>query len=446
MTKKKRSSSKTLQTAREAGYFGKKMLASAKAASLEGRPTAWSMADWWVGSTIARAMGVEIVFPENYGAFCAAVGVAESNLDYAGNDGFASTLCGYARNCIGYTRKLKENNFFVPEDAPGGGMAKPAFLLACGVVCDTRYKWFQALGRYLDVPVWTVEIPQTGAAEYFLDGNIEANIKFMVKELREFILFLERILGKKMDWDILSERVDTLFKTHQLTHEVTLLRKAVPSPMVSTDFWSLMIPHLYIPDDIEALEFYKRVYKEVKHKVDNKIGAIPNEKYRIMFSELPPWHSLGFFDEVAEKHGIAFVIESWGYHVPAPLTDEETKGSADPLELLARHTYNKFHHAAPTARKYDTDPPIFMAPYIEWAADYKADGLMCHPLLSCRPATYTLMHLRNLLMQKFKVPSVVVEGDIVDLRVFNEDEAYAKTDAFVETMDYYREIRKKEGL
>jgi hypothetical protein len=41
---------------------------------------------------------------------------------------------------------------------------------------------------------------------------------------------------------------------------------------------------------------------------------------------------------------------------------------------------------------------------------------------------------------------VVVEGDIVDLRVFNEEEAFAKMDAFVETMDYHRELRKQEGL
>lgn len=40
----------------------------------------------------------------------------------------------------------------------------------------------------------------------------------------------------------------------------------------------------------------------------------------------------------------------------------------------------------------------------------------------------------------------MVEGDIVDLRVFNVDEAYAKMDAFIETMDHYREVRKREGF
>lgn len=444
--KKKRSSAKTLQTAREAGYFGKKMLARTRSAVEAGQPVGWAMVEWWLGATIAKAMGVEMVFPENYGAFCAASRTAEANLDYSENDGFPSTLCGYARNCLGYTRRLKENGFVIPADATGGGMPKPDFLLACGAACDARYKWFQALGRYLDVPVWLLEFPQTGSREYFLPGNKEENIRFMVGELRSFVSFLESLLGRKMDWDALAERLDILFKTHALAHAVDRLRLAVPSPAMSTDFWALMIPHLYLPDDPETLAFYGRVYDEVKYKVDHNIGAVPNERYRMMFAELPPWHTLGFFDEVAERHGVAFAFESWNYHVPPPLPAGEKEGIGDPLELIARYSYHKFHHGADAGVKYGVDPIIFTAPYLEYVQDYRIDGLMCHPLVSCRPATYTLMHLRNVLLEKFKVPSVVVEGDIVDMRVFNEEEAHAKMDAFIETMDYHRELRRKEGL
>ena len=33
-----------------------------------------------------------------------------------------------------------------------------------------------------------------------------------------------------------------------------------------------------------------------------------------------------------------------------------------------------------------------MAPYLQWAEDYRADGIMIHSLLSCRPGTFTLLH------------------------------------------------------
>ena len=74
--KKKATSAKSMETAREAGYFGKKMMKNAYKAQQEGLPVAWSMVTWWQGELIAKAMGIELVFPENYAAFCAEIGRA----------------------------------------------------------------------------------------------------------------------------------------------------------------------------------------------------------------------------------------------------------------------------------------------------------------------------------------------------------------------------------
>jgi hypothetical protein len=56
------------------------------------------------------------------------------------------------------------------------------------------------------------------------------------------------------------------------------------------------------------------------------------------------------------------------------------------------------------------------------------------------------LHTKNTLENKLKIPGVVIDGDIIDLRVFNEKEAFSKMEAFVETMDHYREERKKAGI
>jgi len=442
----KTKASKSMETAKEAGYFGKKMLKNAYKAHQEGRPVAWSMVTWYEGELIANAMGIELVFPENYGAFCAALRLAEPYLERSDSEGFPTTLCGYARNCFGYASAMAENDMQIPPDAPAGGMAKPTVLLSSGAVCDARYKWFQALGRYMDVPQWTLEIPFPGVSEFHLPGNKEDTIRFIVNHLREYVSFLEGLLGTKMDWDRLEEIVDQTFKTLGLAHEVDLLRKETPSPMVAQDFWSIMIPHLYLPYDPESYEFYKKVYDEVKHRVDNKIAAVPDEKYRMMFCELPPWHSLGFFDKLAEKFGIAMVYESWGYHAPIPIPEEELNGVTDPLELIARLTYRIWTDVVESSPDPGIEAASYVLAYLEAAPEYRVDGLLCHPLMSCRPATYTLLTLKDMLEEHAKVPGMIVEGDIVDLRVFNEAEALSKVEAFVETMDHYREIRRKEGL
>jgi len=56
------------------------------------------------------------------------------------------------------------------------------------------------------------------------------------------------------------------------------------------------------------------------------------------------------------------------------------------------------------------------------------------------------MVVQDRLMKKLKVPSLVLEGDIVDLKLFNPDDALRKAETFEESMEHYRKVRKEEGL
>ncbi|MBT9132195.1 MAG: (R)-phenyllactyl-CoA dehydratase alpha subunit [candidate division WS2 bacterium] len=141
-------------------------------ASKAGKPTAWCMVNWWLGDPILKAMDVEIVYPENYGAVCAAFGAAPAYLERSDAEGFPTHLCGYARNCLGYTARMHDLGE-IPPEAPLGGMPEPILLLNSGAICDARYKWFQALGRYLNAPAWTLELPHPGVGEHLMEGAYE---------------------------------------------------------------------------------------------------------------------------------------------------------------------------------------------------------------------------------------------------------------------------------
>lgn len=419
-----------------------KMYERAVEASKEGRPVAWCMVNWWGGDSLLRAMDIAAIYPEDYGAVCAAFGVAQDYMEQCDADGYPTHMCGYARNCLGYASKMSKLGQ-IPPNAPMAGMPKPNLLLASGYFCDTRYKWFQALGRYLDAPVWLLEMPHPGVAESLAEGTQEHIINFMVKGLREFVVFLEKLVGKKMNWDRLNEIVNDTIEMNRVWYEVNELRKAKPSPMHSRDFWSSMPASLYVagdPKDTAAL--YREMYKEVKDRVDNKVGAIAQEKYRLAFAELPPWHSLGFFDQLAEK-GWNFVVESWAYHPPRPI---DLSKVSEPLERIARHTYQYFSGFFKDAYKDAEYMGYFAYPYMKYAQEYQCDGVVLHTLLTCRTATNHLMLVQDRLLQKLKVPSMVVEGDIIDLKLFNPAETLRKAETFEETMEHYRRVRNKEGF
>jgi benzoyl-CoA reductase/2-hydroxyglutaryl-CoA dehydratase subunit BcrC/BadD/HgdB len=412
------------------------------AASREGKPVAWCMVNWWQGDPILRAMDVAAVYPEDYGAVCAAFGAAPAYLGRAGADGFPSHMCGYARNCLGYTARMTELGE-IPPEAPMGGMPKPTFLLGSGALCDARYKWFQALGRYLDAPLWILEMPQPGVKESLAPGAHEQNISFMVRGLKDFVSFLEQLLGRSMDWDRLDEVVTDTIEMNLWWYRVNELRQARPCPMHSRDFWSSMPASLYLAaDPKETANLYQEMYSEAKHRVDSKTGALVEEKYRLAFLELPPWHSLDFFNQLA-KRGWNFVIESWAYHPPKPIDLSQV---SDPLERIARYGYQWLTGYYTDAASAGEWWGYFAYPYLEYIRDYQCDGVVLHPLLTCRTATNHLMLVRERLMNKLKVPSLIIEGDIVDLSLFDPGRALSQAEAFEDIMQHYRKVRQEEGF
>lgn len=412
----------------------------------DGKPTVWAMNVKWEDVPL-MAMDLNIVYPENYASLVASLGQAEPFLDAADAQGYPTHLCGYARCTLGYTYQMMEEfGGHVPPDAPGGGMAKPALLLSSGSQCDTRFKWFQALGRYFDAPQWFFDQSQIDNYEGTQQDIEDYHVKFTINRLREFIVFLEKLLGRKMDWARLEELVNLTLDIHETMWQITELRKAVPGPQHSIDFWSTMGPSLFSPGSYKnaklALKYYQDMLEEVRERVENKVSAINYpEKYRLIFADLPPWHGMKFFGSLAER-GWNFVYESYGYHNPRPL---DLTGVTDPLEKLALLSRNFYFHGLQHAKE-NSIANYYVDAYLEAARDYKADGFFLHPLVTCRPMSAPLRTMQNMLEEKMGVPSLWAEGDIIDARVFNVQEVLSRTDAFEQTMEHYRAVRKKKGL
>jgi benzoyl-CoA reductase/2-hydroxyglutaryl-CoA dehydratase subunit BcrC/BadD/HgdB len=416
-----------------------------------GKPVVWSMLDNGYGSPFFNAMDIESVYPENYGTMCAATGAAAAFLERAEAEGFPTHLCGYARNCIGYTARMVELGE-IPPEAPAGGMPKPILLISSGYLCDARFKWFQSLGRYLDAPVWTLELPNSEQRESLMTGTYEHEVQFLVQELREFARFLEKLLGKKMNWDKFSEDIDSTIAMDKIWYEVNELRKARPCPMHARDFWSSMTPSIFRSADPKAAgELYRNMYDEVKQRVVNHISGINREeRYRLTFVGLPPWHSLGFFDQLAER-GWNFVTEV-AYHPPRPI---DLSNISDPIERLARYRHQGLAHIIDyefgQAEGAKVKEEILRTGHshkldTKHVKDFQCDGAFLHPLLTCRATTAPQRLFEVQIMEEWQVPSLSIEGDIVDTKLFDPVSAMQKAEVFEATMEHYRMVRRKTGL
>jgi benzoyl-CoA reductase/2-hydroxyglutaryl-CoA dehydratase subunit BcrC/BadD/HgdB len=430
-----------------------KMYQAGNEAKAEGRPVAWVMLEAWA-NPILSALDVITVYPENYSSLCASQSLAGPFLERSDAEGYPNHLCGYARACVGYSARMVELGGEVPPEAPAGGMPKPTLLVGSGATCDARFKWFQSLGRYFNAPLWTLESPAPNARESLAEGDYEGNVRFLVSELKQFVTFLEKLLGRKMNWDKLEFTGGGTNEINRLRWEINRLREARPGPMHTRDFWTVMSAALYrgAADPTVIIEGHKKMYDEVQYRVEHGVSAINRpEKYRLAFEGLPPWHSLGFLDNLAER-GWNFVCED-RYSPTRPVNINLSKYN-DPVERYVRSRYRSLRDTIIDEFGPEEGPKVIEETRREGTArrlrlkyvrDHQCDGVVLHVLLSCRAITTGLSLFQEQLMYTYKVPSLVIEGDIIDTTLFNPVQAMRKAEAFEETMDHYKKVRKEIG-
>lgn len=430
-----------------------KMYEAGEAAGASGKPVAWVMLGQWA-EPILTAMDVISIYPENYGSVCAAAGKAGPYLELSDAEGFPTHLCGYARNCYGYSVKMQEAGGAIPENAPMGGMPYPTLLVASSEICDARFKWFQSLGRYFNAPVWAIESPYPGLKESLEPGTDERSIKFITGSLREFINFLEDLLGKKMDYDRLEAIAGGTNAINKLRWDINRLRSAIPGPMHSKDLWSTISAAFFSGARNQAvLGGFEKMKEEVAERAAKGISALNSEeKFRLSFDGLPPWHNLSIFDRLAER-GWNFVIET-NYRPSTPVFTDLSRYD-DPLERYVRRRYNSTTNIleveytpeeAAEIREEIKKTGTSSNLAVKHVRDCKCDGVVIHILLSCRSASVNLLAYQQKLMDLLKVPALVLEGDMVDASLFSATEVMEKAEAFEETMAYYRGVRQELGM
>ena len=403
---------------------------------------------------ILRAMDVVPIWTENFAGICGAKRDAERFLERAESLGFSRSLCTYALCGIGFDQ-WREELGEMPPDAPWGGMARPDFMISTGqILCDPRAKWYQASQQYMpDVPIYNMDMPYP-LYDRTTDHREALGYyhKYVVKELRGLIDFLEKQTGKKMDYDKLEERVELSDKTWNLIHETYELRSASPCPMGTGDAMNTMVPMCFMMATHEAYDFFTGLNKELKEKIAKKEGVIENEKYRLLWGGgLPSWFALTDFNYFNSK-GAVFPAETT-YRMVTPLDKMDLPETSDPVEHLAWKWLGYWTFWYDKARKRPGSEPD-VERLINYIETYNIDGVVMHEAFSCRTWHVGLIWQLHQLAKIYKpipvlhlgkdgkqetghreLPSLILESDIIDISSYSEVDTRNRIDAFIETLE-----------
>ena len=419
---------KATELASEARKMQRKVYLRAHEAKERGQKVAWQMGP--PIPLLCNVMDVTWLSTEAYAALCAAKRASQPFLEKAESEGFTHTLCGYMRNVLGFS-SLRQELGMVPTGAPEGGLAMPDMLLAAGVTCEPRIKHYQALARYMDVPLFAFDmvIPPFRPGDPDLEGAKQYYIKYFAAELRRLAAFLEEQTGKKLDLNRLWEYVRREQETHRYWWEVYQMRKAVPCPFPAQDAMSCITPVYWMQGEPETLDFHRRLRDEVRYRVENKIGAIPEERYRLFWlGGLPPWHTMALFNYF-ETHGAVSVLET-AYYPGEPVDELD-----DPFDTLA---WAELQRQSFASLSHTIGPPEIL----KWIEEYQIDGLVMHEMMSCHVLSSGLRYFREAALEHLKIPTLFIQGDIIDLRDYSDADTRANIDAFMETVAAYKASRR----
>jgi len=357
------------------------------------------------------AMDVIPVYPENHAAMCGVTRMAVDLCEVAEQMGYSRDLCSYARTDIGSA---------VTGKSPIMGLPKPDFLVCCNNICGTVTKWYEVLARFFDVPIVYFDAP-------FIHDELTDNAAEYVKQqIKRAIEQMESILGRKFDMDRFAEVVTLSAEAAGIWGEILGICKNTPSPMSAFDGFILMAPIVTLRGQQQVLDFYEILRQELQERVAGGVAAIPGEKYRLLWDNLPIWFKMRDLSEKFIDLQACVVASTYLNAWAATRLD-----ATEPIGGLAR-TY---------ASAFVNQSIIYRAKLMrDIVADYSIDGVIFHSNRSCRPYSLGQYDIKEILTKWTGVPGILIEADMNDERSYAEGPVFTRLEAFIETLKPRREV------
>ena len=350
-------------------------------------------------------MDVGVVYPEQAGAIVGAQKIGPAVCGYAEDLGYSQELCSYARASIGSTSR--------PDDVPIGSLPTPQVLLASNNICGTVLRWYDAIAEMTGAKVFLLDTPP------FEGEQLPHHRAYVRSGLEKLVQFLEGTLDTKLEDDRIKEVSELSNKATILWTQSLKACKNKPSPLNCADRFLTMAPVVSSRGTEHCAEFYEMLLAEVEDRVKNGIGAVRDEKIRLLWDNIPPWFILRFFNQLASR-GVAFPADTYTHAWSGAISGSDAHSILDD----AVDVYSNVYLNKGLIAKVDK-----MCQLIK---DYDLDGFVMFSVRSCKRYSLGQMVSKELVTEQTGVPGVIIEGDMVDSRLFNEAQIQTRIDALLE--------------
>lgn len=375
----------------------------------QGRKVAWCTS---VGpSELLLSFGFDVYFPENHGALLGATRTSGETIGTAVKQGYAADICSYLTSDIG---AFLENRTPLQKHYGLQSVPTPDLLIYNTNQCREVQEWFQFYARQLKVPIAGVMPPR------YLDEVTTADIDNVVAQFKGLIPLCEEVSGRSFDIDAFSERIRLSSQAAGLWREALESARAKPSPITFFDGCIHMGPIVVMRGTEEAVAYYTALRDELRERVSSGIGAVGNETSRIYWDGMPIWGKLRHLSDLFHRKGAAVVASTYCNSWVFDQMDDR-----HPFESTALAYTRIFINRSERAKEAMLESLI---------QEFDIDGVIFHDARTCFNNSNARFGMPQRLRKRAGVPTLVIEGDLCDLRFFSEGQTTTKIEAFIEQL------------
>lgn len=372
---------------------------------------------------ILRVFDLPMVFPEINSLQTAVRRVADDLLSEAEDHGYSPDICGYVK--ADYAVQLRGG------EHPNGTIPKPTLAVITNA-CNTYIKWAEIWERMYHVPIFTLDVPCTRAAgtqSWPGDAGFERDRRYVEAQIGELITLCEDVTGVKFDIDKLREvmgHANELIRSWRRVLELNQASPAVFNALTDGTVY-LGAANAFRGTEIGA-RYFTELVEEMEFKSENGIGTISEEKHRLIFVGVPCYPIFRRFNEFFSDWGGVFVNSTYLWFASGGINLGYEYDLNRPLESLAEGTLISVREAV--------DAMLFQDQALVRLVDqYAIDGVVYHPIKSCRTTSAGQADTRRAFMDATDVPSLFIESDMMDKRVVSEAQLKNRIDAFFEGLN-----------
>jgi len=365
----------------------------------------------WVTSgapiEVLRPLGYYLVYPENHGAICGAGKTSHEPIAVAEDAGYSQDLCSYARIDFGT---------LLSGETPVGRIPPPDLLVTCTNICQTVLYWYRELARKLDVPLVCIDTP------YVFGEPEPSHLEYVNSQLREYAQVAARVAGRPFDEDAFAEAVFRARDGCTLWGECLATNRSRPAPWTAFDGFIHMIPIVTMRGTEACNEYYRVLKAELEQRARDGIGGVKDERYRLLWDNLPVWFRMRDLSTLLADNGFAMVAATYtnAWAETATLMDTE-----DPWEGLAG-AYSMVILNRDLAHRLDLIRNM--------AREYECEGVLFHSDRSCKPYSVGQLELKEALADE-GIRALVLDADHADPRSYADGPAETRLRAFMETFE-----------